>query len=111
MTELPDTSYFSSADSFAMVRGSHIDLSILGAPCRWPEQRPRQLDDPRQDGQGNGRRDGSRRGRQARGRGDGTYGQEDGPKLLHRCNLPLTGERVVDMVITPILRYHRQARQ
>ncbi|MCB1411151.1 MAG: succinyl-CoA--3-ketoacid-CoA transferase, partial [Rhodobacteraceae bacterium] len=31
VTELPDTSYFSSADSFAMVRGGHIDLSILGA--------------------------------------------------------------------------------
>ena len=31
VTELPDTSYFSSADSFGMVRGGHIDLSILGA--------------------------------------------------------------------------------
>src|SRR4029079_17406087 len=31
VTELPTTSYFSSADSFAMVRGGHIDLSILGA--------------------------------------------------------------------------------
>ena len=31
LTELPRTSYFSSADSFAMIRGGHIDLSILGA--------------------------------------------------------------------------------
>jgi 3-oxoacid CoA-transferase subunit B len=31
ITELPGTSYFSSADSFAMIRGGHIDLSILGA--------------------------------------------------------------------------------
>src|ERR1700748_3906853 len=31
ITELPMTSYFSSADSFAMIRGGHIDLSILGA--------------------------------------------------------------------------------
>jgi 3-oxoacid CoA-transferase subunit B len=31
ITELPQTSYFSSADSFAMIRGGHIDLSILGA--------------------------------------------------------------------------------
>ena len=31
MTELKGTSYFSSADSFAMIRGGHIDLSILGA--------------------------------------------------------------------------------
>ncbi|MGQ3026986.1 MAG: CoA-transferase, partial [Ferrovibrionaceae bacterium] len=31
ITELPTTSYFSSSDSFAMIRGGHIDLSILGA--------------------------------------------------------------------------------
>src|ERR1700741_2538338 len=31
ITELPSSSYFSSADSFAMIRGGHIDLSILGA--------------------------------------------------------------------------------
>src|SRR5258708_16868387 len=31
VTEIPTTSYFSSADSFAMIRGGHIDLSILGA--------------------------------------------------------------------------------
>ncbi len=31
ITELPQTSYFSSADSFGMIRGGHIDLSILGA--------------------------------------------------------------------------------
>ena len=31
ITQLPRTSYFSSADSFAMIRGGHIDLSILGA--------------------------------------------------------------------------------
>src|SRR5260370_40031627 len=36
VSELPPTSYFSSADSFGMVRGGHIDRSILVARCRWP---------------------------------------------------------------------------
>jgi 3-oxoacid CoA-transferase subunit B len=35
VTALPTTSFFSSADSFAMIRGGHIDISIL-ARCRWP---------------------------------------------------------------------------
>ena len=69
VSELPTTSYFSSADSFGMVRGDHIDLSMVGA-MRLPEQ-PRQLDDPQQDGQGHGRRGGSRRRRQAHRGGDG----------------------------------------
>src|SRR5689334_17004895 len=63
VSELPSTSYFSSADSFAMVRGGHIDLSILGVM---------------------------------------QHSAKDGPKLLKSCNLPLTGERVVDMVVTDL---------
>ena len=64
ITELPTTSYFSSADSFAMIRGGHIDLVDPRRHAGGRERRPRQLDDPRQDGEGHGRRHGPRRRRQ-----------------------------------------------
>ena len=51
VTELPGCSYFSSADSFAMVRGGHIDLTVLGALEVDRGGQPRELDDSRQDGE------------------------------------------------------------
>ena len=73
ITELATTSYFDSAQSFGMIRGGHIDLSILGAMQVCRKRRPRQLDDPGAHGQGYGGRDGSRRRGKACHRADGTY--------------------------------------
>jgi 3-oxoacid CoA-transferase len=75
ITELDRTSYFSSADSFGMIRGGKIDMAILGAMEVSERGRPRQLDDPEEAGQRHGRGDGPRGRGQAGGRGHGPYVQ------------------------------------
>lgn len=102
ITELPESSYFNSAESFAMIRGAHIDLTILGALevsgkgdlANWAVP-----------------------GKMIKGMGGAmdlvanikrvvilmTHNAKDGsPKLVDQCTLPLTGVGVVDRVITDL---------
>ena len=112
VSELPMSSYFSSADSFAMIRGGHIDMAVLGAHGGVRKRRSCQLDGARQDGQGHGRRHGSGRRRKARRGSHGAHLQgRVSRNSSRRCELPLTGTNVVDMLITDLAVFSRGSRQ